>query len=58
MALKIIPLPGCFEGADEFPQAVGCQQLFLCGAEIRVDNEMSLNDFGDFLFPNTAGSVV
>ena len=58
MALEVVPLLGRFERADKLLQAAGCQQLFLGGVEIRADNEMGLDEFGDLILTDTAGGVV
>jgi hypothetical protein len=54
VGLEVVLLLGRLQRVAELLQALGGQQRLLGDREIRIDDEMRLDDFGDLFLPYPA----
>jgi hypothetical protein len=58
VGFEVILLLRCLERTVELAQTGSLQQLGLSNGNIRIDDEMALNDFGDFLLTDSSRRTI
>jgi hypothetical protein len=55
---KVFLLLVCLEAVGESAQSVGREELLCTGVEVRLDDDLGLDDFGNVAFADASGRVV